>query len=83
MQDAKIQSVIALVAQTLKISENDLGPDSSMLNTPPWDSMEHLNICLAFEQRFGTSLDVHAISDAISIRLLAALIPQAPGGVST
>ncbi len=82
MQDPKIQSVIALVAQTLKIPENDLGPDSSMLNTPPWDSMEHLNICLAFEQRFRTSLDVHAISNAISIRSLAELIPQASGGVS-
>jgi acyl carrier protein len=76
MQDPKIQAVIALVAQTLKIPENDLGPDSSMLNTPLWDSVEHLDICLAFEQRFGTSLDMDAITTATSIRALAALVEQ-------
>jgi acyl carrier protein len=78
MPDPKIQAVIALVAQTLKMPENDLGPDSSMLNTPAWDSIEHLDICLAFEQRFKTALDMDAISTATSIRALAALIPQLP-----
>ena len=75
MQDPKIQAVITLVAQTLKIPKDDLGPDSSMLNTPPWDSMEHMDICLAFEQRFQTSLDMHTISIATSVRALAALVP--------
>jgi acyl carrier protein len=75
MQDPKIQAVIALVAQTLKVPEHDLGPDSSMLNTPLWDSVEHMDICLAFEQRFGASLDMQAITTATSIRALAALLP--------
>jgi len=76
MPDPKIQATIALVAQTLKMQEGDLGPDSSMLNTPAWDSIEHLDICLAFEQRFKTALDMNAISTATSIRALAALVPQ-------
>jgi len=76
MPDPRIQATIALVAQTLKMQEGDLGPDSSMLNTPAWDSIEHLDICLAFEQRFKTALDMNAISTATSIRALAALVPQ-------
>jgi len=76
MQDPKIRAVIALVAQTLKISENDLGPDSSMVNTPLWDSREHLDICLAFEKRFKMSLDMDMISTATSIRALAAILPD-------
>jgi acyl carrier protein len=76
MPDPRIQATIALVAQTLKMHEGDLGPDSSMLNTPAWDSIEHLDICLAFEQRFKTALDMNAISTATSIRALAALVPQ-------
>ena len=76
MQDPKIQAVIALVAQTLKVPEHDLGPDSSMLNTPLWDSVEHMDICLAFEQRFGAALDMQAITTATSIRALAALLPR-------
>jgi acyl carrier protein len=75
MQDPKIQAVIALVAQTLKVPEHELGPDSSMLNTPLWDSVEHMDICLAFEQRFGAPLDMQAITTATSIRALAALVP--------
>jgi acyl carrier protein len=80
MQDSKIQAVIALVAEILKVSPDDLGPDSSMINTPLWDSVEHLDVCLAFEKRFRTSLDVDAISTATSIRALAQIVPDA--GVS-
>jgi acyl carrier protein len=76
MQDPKIQAVIALVAQTLKLPEHELGPDSSMLNTPLWDSVEHMDVCLAFEQRFGASLDMQAITTATSIRALAELLPK-------
>jgi acyl carrier protein len=79
MQDPKIQAVISLVAEVLKIPTNDLGPESSMINTPLWDSMEHLDICLAFEKRFNTSLDVEAISTATSIRALAAIVPDTAG----
>jgi acyl carrier protein len=79
MQDAKIQAVIALVAETLKIPANDLGADSSMTNTPLWDSVEHLDICLAFEKRFKTLLSVDEISTATSVRALAEIVPDAVG----
>ena len=76
MQDRKIQAAITLVAEVLKISANELGPDSSMMNTPLWDSVEHLDICLAFEKRFQISLDMDAISTSTSIRGLATNIPD-------
>jgi acyl carrier protein len=76
MQDPKIRAVIALVADILRVRPDDLGPDSSMINTPLWDSVEHLDICLAFEKRFNTSLDVDAISTATSIRALAEIVPD-------
>jgi acyl carrier protein len=79
MQDLKIQAVISLVAEVLKIPTTDLGPHSSMTNTPVWDSIEHLDICLAFEKRFDTSLDMEAISTATSIRALAAIVPDTVG----
>lgn len=75
MRKDKIQAVIALVAEVLGVQKDELGPDSSMENTPSWDSVEHMSICLAFEQRFGAALDMGAVGDAISIKSLAALIP--------
>jgi acyl carrier protein len=77
IEDSAIQAVITLVAQTLDIPEDMLGPDSSMLDTPQWESAEHMDVCLAFEQRFGRTLDMDAITTATSIRALAALVPRA------
>ena len=79
MQDPKIQAVISLVAEVLKIPAKDLGAESSMTNTQLWDSIEHLDVCLAFEKRFNTSLDVEAISTATSIRALAEIVPDTAG----
>jgi acyl carrier protein len=74
MQDPKIEAVMGLVAEVLKIPASDIGPESSMTNTPLWDSIEHLDICLAFEKRFNTSLPMDAISTATSVRALAAIV---------
>lgn len=71
----KVQATVKLVSTALDIPEDDLGPDSSMENTPAWDSFEHMNLCLLFERRFGVSLDMDAITSATSVRALAALIP--------
>jgi acyl carrier protein len=71
----KVQATVKLVATALDVPEDDLGPDSSMENTPSWDSFEHMNLCLMFERQFGISLDMDAITSATSVRALAALIP--------
>ncbi len=71
----KIQAAVRFIASTLDIPEDQLGPDSSMDNTPAWDSFEHMNVCLLFEQQFGVALNMDTITSATSIRALAALIP--------
>lgn len=76
MSDSKIAAVVRLVAATLDLPEDELGADSSMENTPAWDSVEQMNICLAFERHFGVGLNMDAITTATSVRALAALIPD-------
>jgi acyl carrier protein len=71
----KIQLAVRFLAATLDVPEDELSPDSSMDNTVAWDSSEHMNICLLFEQRFGVKLDMELITTATNIRALAALIP--------
>lgn len=71
----KLQAAVRFLASTLDIPEDELGPDSSMDNTPAWDSSEHMNVCLLFEQRFGVRMNMDIITSATSIRALAALIP--------
>jgi acyl carrier protein len=75
MPDSKLQVVIEVIAKALDIAVDDLGPESSMDNTPLWDSMGHLTICLEFERRFGRSLDLNTVFTTSSVRDLAALVP--------
>jgi acyl carrier protein len=67
--------VIEVVAKALEVPTDDLGPESSMDNTPLWDSVGHLTICLEFERRFGRSLDLDKIFTTSSVRDLAELVP--------
>lgn len=71
----KIRAVVRLVADTLNLPEDDLGPDTSMDNTPAWDSVEHMNICLSFERQFAIKLNMDIIASGTSIRALADFIP--------
>lgn len=73
--DAKQQAVIEIIAKALDIPADDLSPESSMDNTPTWDSIGHLTICMEFERRFGTALDLDTIVATSSVRDLAALVP--------
>jgi acyl carrier protein len=75
MPDSKLQTVIEIIAKALDIPTDDLGPDSSMDNTPTWDSIGHLTICMEFERRFGRSLDLDTIVTTSSVRDFAALVP--------
>ena len=75
MSDSKVHQVIEVVAKALEVPTDDLGPESSMDNTPLWDSVGHLTICLEFERRFGRSLDLDKIFTTSSVRDLAELVP--------
>jgi acyl carrier protein len=75
MPGSKLQAVIEIIAKTLDIPADGLGPDSSMDNTPTWDSIGHLTICMEFERRFGRSLDLDTIVTTSNVRDLAALVP--------
>ena len=75
MKDNKIGAAIRLVATALEVPEDELGPDSSMENTPAWDSFERMNICMLLEQRFAIKLNMDSIVSATSVRALANLMP--------
>ena len=74
MNDSRIHAAAAFVAEMLGVPQDAIGPDSSMDNTPAWDSMEHMTMMLEFERRFGKSPDMDAISRATSVRAIAELM---------
>lgn len=75
MSTGKIKEVSALVADVLNLSPDAVGPAASTENLPQWDSLAHLQICLAFQERYGVSLSMEAIASATSVVKLAELLP--------
>jgi acyl carrier protein len=68
--------VSALVASILNLPEGTVSADASMESVSKWDSLAHLNICLAFEERFGVVLDMETIASSTSVAKLVTLIPN-------
>ncbi len=68
--------VAALIASVLSLPEGSVGADASMETLPGWDSLGQLNICLAFQERFGVVLDMETIAGSTSVSQLSALLPS-------
>jgi acyl carrier protein len=68
-------TVLAAIQETMRDLFDDAGlaisPQTSRENEERWDSMNHLNLVFALEQRFGIRFGV---ADAESIRTVADLI---------
>jgi acyl carrier protein len=47
------EKLFQILADTLGIEAGALSDDTSMENTPEWDSVAHLNLVLSLEQAFG------------------------------
>jgi acyl carrier protein len=68
--------VTALIASVLNLPEGSVSADASMETLPGWDSLGQLNICLAFQERFGVVLDMETIAGSTSVSQLSALLPN-------
>jgi acyl carrier protein len=68
--------VAGLVASVLDIPASAISADSSMENVPQWDSLAQLNVCLAFQERFGVSMDMEMIASSTSVAKLVSLLPN-------
>ena len=45
--------LLQILADTLGVDPSTLNDETSMENTPAWDSVAHLNLVLSLEQAFG------------------------------
>lgn len=77
MSDRSIDKVATLVAETLGLPTARVNAGTSIDNLPEWDSEAHMDICLAFESRFGIALDMDAIGEMTSVQALARLVDKA------
>ena len=60
------EQVKEIMADVLSVDIKSIDDDTAMDNTATWDSLAHLNLCLALEQEFGIALEVDEMETMIS-----------------
>ena len=67
MADQDFQLVIKRVmADVLDLDVNAITDDTSMDNSPKWDSANHIQLVLALEEAFSISFDVSELESMVS-----------------
>jgi acyl carrier protein len=59
-----------LVAEVLRVPEENVTDDMTLLNTESWDSFAHLELIMAIESEFGVNLSVDDIAGMTSFRAI-------------
>ena len=66
-----LEEVRQTVAEVFALDPASVTAESSAETVPAWDSMGHLNLILATEQRFGVMLDPEQVPKLTSVQALA------------
>ena len=64
----------AVIAAVLGCSVRDVGAQAPVGSLPQWDSIAHLSIILAFEERLGRQLTAEEIASLETVASFAALL---------
>ncbi len=66
MEETTEQIIGNILADILDLDPATINDDTAMENVASWDSLNHINVVLALEERFGVSFDVGEIESMIS-----------------
>ena len=74
MSAAVLDDVRQTVAEVFLVDTQQVSAESSPESIPAWDSIGHLNLVLAMEQKFGMTFDSDQIPQLISVQAIAEAI---------
>lgn len=79
MGDARLTVVAGVIAGVLGCRPQDVPADAPVGSLPQWDSIAHLSIILAFEEKLGRQLSPDEVGSLKTVSSLADLLPpEAP-----
>jgi citrate synthase len=61
------QQVTALLAEIFQLPAETIPPDLALGRIPQWDSMGHMGLMLALEERFGVEVNADTIGALTSL----------------
>jgi acyl carrier protein len=70
------EQVRSIASDIFGVPADKITADSSPVTIDNWDSMQHLNLVLAIEEKFGVQLDPEDIERMKNIGAVAALVEK-------
>jgi acyl carrier protein len=74
IQDTLSKQVQAVLVDALRVSQEDIGPQTEFGDLPQWDSMGHMEVMVALEKEFGIEINAETITELVSIPAIVAHI---------
>lgn len=60
---SKLEEVKSIIAENLKVDVSVLSEDTAIGDLPEWDSLHHLQIVAAIEQKYGFQFEPDVLMD--------------------
>ena len=60
---SKLEEVKSIIAENLKVDASVLSEDTAIGDLPEWDSLHHLQIVAAIEQKYGFQFEPDVLMD--------------------
>ena len=71
-----IDNVRNAIAEVLQVNLEEITPQITFGDIPQWDSMGHMEVMLALEQRFGVPVNADTIGELVSFEKIVEHIAQ-------
>ena len=68
--------VLEIVSQIMNVSIDQLDDDTSPGTISNWDSLRHMNLILALEEKFAVSFSDDEIIDMLSVKSIVELLSK-------
>ncbi len=76
MTASTLQQVRSIASDIFGVPADKITAESSPQTIETWESMQHLNLVVAIEERFGVQLDPEDIEQMKNIGAVAALVER-------
>lgn len=67
-----LDEVRGLFAEVFRVQPAEIGQDLQFGELPQWDSMGHMDLMVALEDRFGVEINAETISELVSVPAILA-----------
>ena len=62
-----VEDVLAILTRELDLDEGDITEESIAADVELWDSLGHLRVCMALEERYGIAIPMEDIAELQSV----------------